>query len=294
MFKSGFVAIVGRPNVGKSTLLNKILKTKVSITSNKAQTTRNNVRGILNDENYQIVFTDTPGIHKKKGNFSSLMNDSAWNSMKDCELILFLVEANSEFGIGDKKILEIISKKNIPVFLVVNKIDALKEDDLIKKLSEFNGIEGFDEVFAISAETGKNINILLEEIIKIMPEGPHYFDKETIVDQSTEFYLAELIREQVLHKTKEEVPHGIATLIEEMSFNRKKDLWIINGLIIVEKDSHKRIIVGKAGKMISTISKNSRFQIKKHLKKDVYLEVFVKIEKKWKNEKDIIKLYGYE
>ena len=294
MFKSGFVAIVGRPNVGKSTLLNKILKTKVSITSNKAQTTRNNIRGILNQENSQIVFVDTPGIHKPKSGFGDLMNSSAIESMKDCEMILFLIEANSEFGKGDKRILDIVAKKNIPVFLIINKIDAIKKDVLIMKLNEFNQVQGVNKVIPISAENGKNVNVLLEEIDKDLPQGPKYFDNDIVVDQTTEFLLAELIREQVLHQTKQEVPHGVASMIENMTFDKQKDLWIISGLIIVERESHKRIIVGQAGQMISLISKNSRYQMKKHLKKDVYLKLFVKVEKKWKQGKEIIKMYGYE
>ncbi len=294
MFKSGFISIVGRSNVGKSTFLNKIIGSKVSITSSKVQTTRNNIRGIINGDDHQLVFVDTPGIHKPKEQFGEMMNSSAMESIKDCELILFMVEANSKFGAGDQRILEIVKNKKTPVFLVVNKIDLLKTEVLLEKLTEFNSIQGVDQVIPISAETGKNIDVLIEQVLKMIPEGPQYFDNDTIVDQETEFLLAEFIREQVLHKTEQEVPHGVATMIETMKFDRKKDLWIISGIIFVERNSHKKIIVGRAGKMISAISKNSRYKIKFHLKKDVYLKLFVKVKKKWKSGKDIIKIYGYE
>lgn len=296
MFKSGFVTIVGRPNVGKSTFMNKVLGQKVTITSNKPSTTRNNISGIYTTDDAQVVFIDTPGIHKPKHKLGEFMTKEAINTLKSVDLIMFMIDGNEEIGRGDKFIINLLQNVRLPVFLIVNKADktsdivALKESiDHYKKLYKFKGI------FSISALRGDNIDFLLEDIINELEEGPKYYPDDQITDHPEKFIISELIREKVLQLTKEEVPHSVMCIIDYMQNDDVNPLLInIHASVIVERDSQKGIIIGKGGSMIKEIGTRARKDILHLLGSKVFLDLHCKVEKDWRNKDFFLRNFGYK
>ena len=291
-FKSGFVSIIGRPNVGKSTLLNQILKQKVVIVSPKAQTTRNKIQGIYTTDEEQIIFIDTPGIHKAKNELGIAMNEFAFTSLSGADLILYLVDATVPIGSGDKFIIETLKKIKTPIFLVANKVDLLNDTNRILENITSYKIEGnFTSGITISAANNFNINKLLDMIKERLPIGPMYYPKDQLLDQPERFVVLEMIREKVLLNTKDEVPHSVAITIER--FKELNNLIEIMATIIVERDSQKKIIIGKDGSMIKKIGTQARLDIIKLLGCKVHLELFVKVEKDWRNKRYQLKEFGY-
>ena len=293
MYKSGFVSIIGRPNVGKSTLLNQILGQKISIISSTAQTTRNSIKGIYTSDKSQIVFIDTPGIHKPKNTLGEFMNKESINSLRDADLVLWLSDANEEFGSGDEYVLNILNSINVPVILVFNKMDLIDNIDKFKKNSDkfVNGYK-FKNVVNISALNKENIDKLIDAIEEALPEGPKYYDENQITDSIERFIVAELIREKIFYLTKDEVPHSIAVEIEEM--RELEDSTEVYACIICERDSQKKILIGKNGEMIKKIKQYSKKDIKKLLGCSIYLELFVKVDNDWRNNKTTLAQLGYK
>lgn len=292
-FRSGFVAIIGRPNVGKSTLLNKILGEKIAITSNKPQTTRNRIVGVHNFSQGQISFIDTPGIHKAKGKLNRFMVEQAISACSDIDLVLFLIESKSSLGPGDDFILELLEKSSVPVFLVINKIDLVSPDTLLGKIRQYSERFEFRQVVPISARTGDGVAQLLELVESEMPEGPRYYPEEMLTDQPERFVVAELVREKIMRRTSDEIPYGVAVQVERFSEDPAKNLIVIHAVIHVERDSHKRIVVGKGGRMIKTIGQDARKDIERLLGTRVYLELFVRIDKDWSQSERMLRELGY-
>lgn len=292
VFKSGFVSIVGRPNVGKSTLLNHILKTKLAITSATAQTTRNTIQGIYTDEDAQIIFMDTPGIHKPQDGLGSFMNTNALNSIYGVDLVLFIAPADENIGKGDYFIVKRLKEADGPVYLLLNKIDLLSKDELIKKLSEWKELFDFKEIIPISALNGDNVQQLITTIKNDLQEGIMYYPKDHITDHPERFIMAEFIREKILYFTHEEVPHSVAIVIEKME--EDEDGVHIMAAIVVDRPSQKAIIIGKQGTMIKKIRQNARREMKRFLQVPVTLELFVKVEKNWRNKQKYLKEFGYD
>ncbi len=293
-FKSGFVSIVGRPNVGKSTLLNRILGQKIAITSNKPQTTRNRILGIHNFTGGQALFVDTPGIHKPKGKLNKYMVDQAISACGDVDLVLFLVEANDSLGGGDEYILKLLERTKTPVCLVINKIDLVEPPSLLQLIDAYAKRFQFKEVIPISAETGDGVPQLLAAIEPCLPEGPQYYPDDILTDQPERFIVAEMVREKVMRRTSEEIPYGVAVKVETFEEKPEKNLVVIQATIHVERDSHKKIIVGKRGQMISALGKDARFEIERFLGTKVYLELFVRVDKDWSQSDRMLRELGYE
>lgn len=294
-FKSGFVAVVGRPNVGKSTFINNVLGQKVSIISPKPQTTRNQIRGIYTTEESQIIFIDTPGIHKPKHELGGLMNRQALNTLSEVDVILLIVDGIQDFGPGDEFVVNELKKVDTPVFLVINKIDLIKDKArLMDNLLKFQAAYDFQEVLYISALTGENLQILLSKINNILELGPMYYPSDQTSDQPESFIISEIIREKVLLLTKEEVPHSVAVVVEEMKEDTNNpNLINIHALIYVERPSQKKIIIGNQGKMIKDIGTLARKEIVMILGKKVFLELWVKVETDWRNKANQLKRLGY-
>ncbi|RAI82399.1 GTPase Era [Macrococcoides goetzii] len=291
-FKSGFVAIIGRPNVGKSTFMNKVLGQKVAIMSDKAQTTRNKVQGVLTTEQSQIIFIDTPGIHKPKHVLGDYMMKIAKNTLREVDAILFMVNVEESLGRGDEFIIELLKSNKTPIFLVLNKIDKVHPDQLIKEIEKYKDLLPFAEVVPISALQGNNVDRLVEVIEGYMPEGPMYYPKDTISDHPEEFIVAELIREKALHLTSQEIPHAIGVQVEKMT-RVSEDQVDIEATIYIERDSQKGIIIGKKGSMLKQIGQNARKDIEMLLGSKVYLELWVKVQKDWRNKPNFIRQIGY-
>ena len=289
--RSGFVSLVGRPNVGKSTLINALVGYKIAITSDKAQTTRNMIQGIYNDEDSQIVFVDTPGIHKPKHKLGQRLNEEAYYSIDDVDIILFLIDVTMPFGKGDNFILDKIKEANKPTFLVLNKVDKIKRDDLFNLILNYKGLYDFKEIVPVSALKEKNVNELIKTLKKYLPDNVKYFPDEELTNTTIEFRVAELIREKVLRLTNEEVPHSVTCVVE--NYIEKKDKAIINATIIVERDSLKRIIIGKQGAMLKEIGSKARIEIENMIGKKVYLEIFVKTIKNWRDKEKYLKELGF-
>ena len=291
-FKSGFVSIVGRPNVGKSTLLNNILKTKLAITSATAQTTRNTIQGIYTDDDAQIIFMDTPGIHKPQDGLGSFMNTNALNSIFGVDIVLFLAPADEKIGRGDRFIVERLKEADGPVYLILNKIDLLSKEELIEKLNEWQEMFDFKEIIPISALNGDNVENLISLIKNDLSEGMMYYPKDAITDHPERFIMAEFIREKILYFTHEEVPHSVAIVIEQMV---EDDEGVhIMAAIVVDRQSQKAIIIGKQGAMIKKIKQNARKEMKRFLQVPVTLELFVKVEKDWRNKQKYLREFGYD
>ena len=289
--KSGFVSLVGRPNVGKSTLINSIIGYKVAITSDKVGTTRNIVQGIYTDSDTQIVFVDTPGIHKPNNRLGQMLNEQAYYSLNDVDIILFLIDVTKEFGRGDNFILEKIKEVNKPVFLILNKVDKIKKDDLFSLITKYKDLYDFKEIIPLSAIKNKNVDELINTLKKYLPDNVMYYPESDITNTSLEFRIAELIREKVLRLTKEEVPHAITCVTENL--NISKDKAIIDATIIVERDSLKSIIIGKGGSMLKEIGSKARSDIEDMLDKKVYLNLYVKSVKNWRDKEKYLKELGF-
>ena len=289
--KSGFVSIVGRPNVGKSTLINTLVGYKIAITSDKAQTTRNMIQGIYNDEDSQIVFVDTPGIHKPKHKLGERLNEEAYYSIDDVDIILFLIDVTEEFGKGDNFVLEKIKQANKPTFLVLNKVDKIAKDKLLEIILKYKDIYSFDEIVPLSALKKDNTNELIKTLKIYLPDNIKYFPDEELTNTTIDFRVSELIREKVLRLTNDEVPHTVTCAIEE--FIDKEDKAIINATIITERDSLKSIIIGKQGKMLKEIGTKARIDIEKMLDKKVYLNLYVKVINKWRDKQKYLKELGF-
>ena len=292
-FKSGFVTLIGRPNVGKSTLMNHLIGQKIAITSNKPQTTRNNIQTILTRDDFQMVFVDTPGIHKPKHKLGEYMVNVAQESTKDVDLVLFLTNPGDEIGRGDKFILENLKDKKCPVYLVVNKIDENTQDKVAKTLQMFSNEYEFDEIIPISAAKGKNVDTLLELMKNALPEGPKYYPDDMITDVQERFVVAEIVREKALRILRDEVPHGIAVDIIQMKQN-ERGKYNIEVDLICEKDSHKGIIIGKNGQCLKRIGEAARREIEKFLNERVNLKIWVKVRKEWRDNTNLLKELGYK
>lgn len=293
MFKSGFVTIVGRPNVGKSTLLNEIMGEKLSIVSNKPQTTRNNIQTILTGEDHQIVFVDTPGIHKPKHKLGEYMVNSAKDSIKEVDLVLFLINPDEEIGRGDKFIIETLKNQKAPVFLVVNKIDEFTQDRVAQTLQMYSKEMDFKEIIPISALKGKNVDKLISLMVEAMPEGPKYYPDDMITDVQERFVVSEIIREKALRTLREEIPHGIAVDIIQMK-QSPSGTWHIEVDMLCEKDSHKGIIIGKNGQCLKKIGETARYEIERFLHEKVNLKIWVKVRKEWRDNQNLLKELGYK
>ena len=290
--KSGFISIIGRPNVGKSTLLNGILGEKIAIATSKPQTTRNTIRGIYTTGDCQMVFIDTPGIHKPKTKLGNFMTDSALNTFKEVDLVLFLVDDSLSQGPGDKYIVEMLKNINTPKFLVINKMDKINPEDYEKIYNEYEQTGIFDEIFPVSALEQKNIDILLESIEKFMPEGPQYFPSDMITDHPERFIVSEILREKVLMFLEDEVPHGVAIEIE--SFQEEERVTRISAVVYCEKKSHKGIIIGQGGRKLKGIGKSAREEIEALLGNKVFLQLWVKVEENWRNSDFALSNFGYK
>lgn len=291
-FKSGFVSIVGRPNVGKSTLLNYILKTKLAITSSTAQTTRNTIQGIYTDDDAQIIFMDTPGIHKPQDGLGSFMNTNALNSIYGVDVVLFIAPADEKIGKGDRFIIERLKEADGPVYLILNKIDLLSKDQLIAKLNEWQELFDFKEIIPISAVNGDNVDKLLHLVKDDLQEGVMYYPSDHITDHPERFIMAEFIREKILYFTHEEVPHSVAIVIERME--EDEEGVHVMAAIVVDRPSQKAIIIGKQGVLIQKIRQQARREMKRFLQVPVTLELFVKVEKNWRNKQKYLKEFGYD
>ncbi len=288
---SGFVSFVGRPNVGKSTLINQIIGTKIAITSDKPGTTRNVIQGIYNDKDTQIVFVDTPGIHKPNNKLGQLLNKGAYYSIEDVDVICLLIDAKKGLGKGDKYIIERLKTINKPVILIINKIDGLSKDEIFLKINEYKDLYDFKEIVPISALKNKNIGELLKTIKTYLPDNIKYFEDNIITNRSMQFMIAEIVREKILWLTKEEVPHSVTCLVEKII--KDKDKNIINVAIIVDRDALKKIIIGKNGQMIKKIGTLARKDLEKILKTKVYLELYVKTIEKWREKEKYLSEFNF-
>ncbi|MBU5213453.1 GTPase Era [Heyndrickxia oleronia] len=292
-FKSGFVSIIGRPNVGKSTYINRVIGQKIAIMSDKPQTTRNKVQGVLTTNDSQIILIDTPGIHKPKHKLGDFMMRVATNTLKEVDLILFMINAVEGYGKGDEFIIEKLKTVRTPVFLVINKIDQVHPDDLLKIIEKYKELYDFAEIIPISALEGQNTERLLEQIKEYLPEGPQYYPADQITDHPERFIVSELIREKVLHLTREEVPHSIAVVIEKMQKKQESETIHVMAAIIVERSSQKGIIIGKQGSMLKEVGKRARIDIENLLGSKVYLELWVKVQKDWRNKITQLRDFGF-
>lgn len=290
-YKSGFAALIGRPNVGKSTLMNCLIGQKIAITSNKPQTTRNRIQTVYTSEKGQIVFVDTPGIHKAKNRLGDYMVNVARRSLSEVDVILWLVEPSNYIGAGEESILEQLSRVNTPVILVINKIDTVKKEELFGFIDTYRKRMDFAEIVPVSALKKDNMEELLSCIFKYLPYGPAFYDEDTVTDQPQRQIVAELIREKALRTLEEEIPHGIAVTIEKMK--RRGKIMDIEATIICERDSHKGIIIGKQGSMLKRIGSSARRDIEEMLECKVNLQLWVKVKKDWRDSEFLLKNFGY-
>lgn len=293
MFKSGFVSIVGRPNVGKSTLMNNVVGEKIAIMSDKPQTTRNTIQAVYTDDEAQVVFLDTPGIHKPKNKLGEFMVKSATDAFKNVDLVLFVVDESKKIGPGDRKIIDDLKNIKTPVVLVLNKIDQLNEEELFDLMKMYNAEGVFEQIVPISALKGRNINELLKVIKSHLEEGPQYFPDYMITDQPERVLVSELIREKVLHYVHDEVPHGVAVEIERMKSRKDKEIVDISAVIYCERDSHKGIIIGKNGRKLKGIGKSARADIELLLGSQANLQLWVKVKENWRNLQNYVSNFGY-
>ncbi|EQK41943.1 GTP-binding protein Era [[Clostridium] bifermentans ATCC 638] len=293
MFKSGFVSIVGRPNVGKSTLMNSVVGEKIAIMSDKPQTTRNTIQAVYTDKECQMVFLDTPGIHKPKNKLGEFMVKSATDAFKNVDVVLYVVDESKKIGPGDRMIIENLRGIKTPKILVLNKIDMLSEEELFDLMKMYDAENMFDEIVPISALKGKNTDRLLKVIERYLEEGPQYFPEYMITDQPERVLVSELIREKVLHYVHDEIPHGVAVEIERMKKRPDKDIIDISAVIYCERSSHKGIIIGKNGRKLKGIGKSAREEIELLLGSQINLQVWVKVKENWRNLQSFINNFGY-
>ena len=294
-FKSGFVALIGRPNVGKSTLMNQIIGQKIAITSKKPQTTRNKIQTVYTCDEGQIVFLDTPGIHKAKNKLGEYMVNVAEKTLKEVDLILWLVEPDTFIGAGEQHIAEQLKGIDVPVILVINKTDTVKREEILTFIDAYRKIYDFNEIIPASALRGQNTDTVVEKIFKYLPEGPMYYDEDTVTDQPQRQIAAEIIREKALHALDEEIPHGIAVAIDRMKKRPgRSNIIDIDATIICERDSHKGIIIGKQGAMLKKIGSNARYELEQMLEQKVNLKLWVKVKKDWRDSDFLVKNFGYD
>lgn len=292
-FKSGFVAIIGRPNVGKSTLMNHLIGQKIAITSKKPQTTRNRIQTVYTCEDGQIVFLDTPGIHKAKNKLGEYMVNVAQQTLRDVDVVMWLVEPTTYIGAGEKHIAEQLEKVNVPVILVINKVDTIKKEDILQVIDTYRKLYDFAEIIPASALRGQNTEDIIQCLFKYMTYGPMFYDEDTVTDQPQRQIVAEIIREKALHALDEEIPHGIAVTIEKMRERKGQPIMDIEATIICERDSHKGIIIGKQGTMLKKIGSNARYEIEQMLECKVNLRIWVKVRKDWRDSDIQMKNFGY-
>lgn len=295
-FKSGFITIIGRPNVGKSTLLNYLIGEKLSIISDKPQTTRNKIQAILTKEDYQIVFLDTPGIHKPRHRLGEYMVKVAEDTVKEVDAVLMLVTPDGEVGKGDSYIIEQLKAVNAgtPVILVINKIDTVRKEAIAKTIESYIREYDFNEVIPISAYSGENVDQLLKIMVDKLPEGPQYFPEDMVTDQPEKFLVSEIIREKILRNLDQEIPHGTAVEIVSMKKESDKDLVSIEATIYCERDSHKSILIGRGGSMLKKIGQSARYDIERLLGSKVFLQLWVKVKKDWRDSPSVLKSLGYK
>lgn len=293
-FKSGFVTLIGRPNVGKSTLMNRLIGQKIAITSNKPQTTRNRIQTVYTDERGQIVFLDTPGIHKAKNKLGEYMVNVAERTLKEVDVVLWLVEPTTFIGAGEQHIAAQLKTIKTPVVLVINKVDTIKKEEILKFIDAYKNVCDFAEIVPVSALKGQNTDTVLEVIFKYLPYGPQFYDEDTVTDQPKRQIVAEMIREKALRSLDEEIPHGIAVTIEKMKERPGAKVVDIEATIICERESHKGIIIGKGGAMLKKIGSAARFEIEKMLERKVNLQIWVKVRKDWRDSDLFIKNFGYD
>ena len=292
-FKSGFVAIVGRPNVGKSTLMNRLIGQKIAITSNKAQTTRNRIQTVYTDEEAQIVFLDTPGINRAKNKLGEYMMNVAYNTLNEVDVVMWVVEATTFIGAGERHITEVLAKVKTPIILVINKTDTVEEQGIFDAINTYKDVCDFADIVPVSALKGRNDKELIKTIKKHLPYGPQFYDEDTVTDQPERQIVAELIREQALRQLDKEIPHGIAVVIDRMKERPEGGIIDIDATIICERDSHKGIIIGKQGAMLKSIGTKARVSMENLLDCKVNLKLWVKVKKDWRDSDTLLKNYGY-
>lgn len=292
-YKSGFVTLIGRPNVGKSTLMNHLIGQKIAITSNKPQTTRNRIQTVYTSEEGQIIFLDTPGIHKAKNKLGEYMVSVAERTLQEVDVVLWLVEPSTFIGAGERHIAEQLAKTRTPVFLVINKIDTVSKADILTYIAAYKDILDFAEIIPVSALKGENTEELIQNMFRYLPEGPQFYDEDTITDQPERQIVAEMVREKALRNLSEEIPHGIAVAIDRMRERPQGNLIDIDATIVCERDSHKGIIIGKKGAMLKKIGSQARQDIENLLDCKVNLKLWVKVKKDWRDSDFLIKNFGY-
>ena len=290
-FKSGFVTLIGRPNVGKSTLMNYLIGQKIAITSNKPQTTRNRIQTVLTTDEGQIVFVDTPGIHKAKNKLGEYMVNVAEKTLNEVDVVLWLVEPTTFIGAGEQHIAKQLQRVKTPVILVINKVVSVKREEILPAIAAYKDIYDFADIVPVSARSGDNTDELLRVIMKYLPYGPQFYDEDTVTDQPERQIVAELIREKALHSLQDEIPHGIAVAIDRMKMQNK--VMHIDATIICERDSHKGIIIGKQGSMLKKIGSTARYEIERMLDCKVNLKLWVKVKKDWRDSEFLMKNFGY-
>ena len=293
-YKSGFVALIGRPNVGKSTLMNHLIGQKIAITSKKPQTTRNRIQTVYTCDEGQIVFLDTPGIHKAKNKLGEYMVDVAEKTLKEVDVILWLVEPSNFIGAGERHIAEILEKVNAPVLLIINKTDTVEKDKILEFIDTYRKLFQCAEIIPCSALRHQNTDDIIPSIFKYLPYGPQFYDEDTITDQPMRQIVAEIIREKALYDLNEEIPHGIAVVIDQMKDRPNGKIVDIDATIICERDSHKGIIIGKQGAMLKKIGSNARYELEQMLEQKVNLKLWVKVKKDWRDSDFLVKNFGYD
>lgn len=293
-FKSGFVTIIGRPNVGKSTLMNHLIGQKIAITSNKPQTTRNRIQTVYTDTNRgQVIFLDTPGIHQAKNKLGEYMVNVAEHTLNEVDVVLWLVEPSTFIGAGEQHIIEQLKKVNTPVILIINKVDTVEKEKVLTYIDTYRKVYDFAEIIPVSALRKQNLDAVLDMIFKYLPYGPMFYDEDTITDQPERAIVAEIIREKALHALDDEIPHGIAVYIDQMKSRKGQHLMDIDATIVCERDSHKGIVIGKGGAMLKKIGSNARYEIERFLDTKVNLKLWVKVKKDWRDNDSMIKNFGY-
>lgn len=293
-YKSGFVALIGRPNVGKSTLMNHLIGQKIAITSKKPQTTRNRIQTVYTSPEGQVVFLDTPGIHKAKNKLGEYMVQVAERTLKEVDVILWLVEPTTFVGAGERRIAQQLQELHLPVILIINKVDTVEKGEILQAIDVYRRLYEFDEIIPISALRNRNTGDIMNCIFKYLPYGPQYYDEDTVTDQPVRQIAAEIIREKSLHALDAEIPHGIAVAIDRMKDRGSGNLIDIDATIICEKDSHKGIIIGKQGAMLKKIGSNARYELEKMLDSKVNLKLWVKVKRDWRDSDFLIKNFGYD
>lgn len=291
--KSGFVTLIGRPNVGKSTLMNRLIGQKIAITSNKPQTTRNRIQTVYTSDEGQIVFLDTPGIHKAKNKLGEYMVNVAEKTLNEVDVILWLVEPTNFIGAGERHIAEQLEKSKTPKFLIINKVDTVKKEEILQFIDTYRKLMDFDEIIPVSALKGTNTDEIISEIFRYLPYGPMFFDEDTVTDQPMRQIAAEIIREKALRCLDEEIPHGIAVYIDRMQERKTNDIIDIDATIVCERESHKGIVIGKQGQMLKKIGQQARYELEKMMEIKINLKLWVKVRKEWRDSDIQLKNFGY-